>query len=393
MESETNILIVDDDESTCKIMSLILKNSGYMIETVGTGKEAAAKALEKFFNLALLDINLPDMKGVELIGVLKEKHPDIEVIMITGHASLETAIRALNEGASFYITKPLNMDEVLATIRGFLEKQRLTMENRRLFREVQHELAERKRAEEELRQHHDHLEEMVKERTAKLLREIAERKRAEKKIKAALKEKELLLKEIHHRVRNNMQIISSMLSIQEIQIKDQAAQRVFRESWTRIRSMSLVHEKLYQSEDFTKINFEEYTKSLTADLFLTYDVDPDNIKLKRNIKDVYLDINIAIPCGMIISELVSNSLKYAFRKGQKGEITINFISTNNVYELTVGDDGKGLPKYLDFRNAESLGLQLVRLFCKKIDANIKLNRGKGTSFKIVFKGGEDQREG
>jgi PAS domain S-box-containing protein len=152
MDEKESILIVDDDETTRKILTLIFGKKGYETETAGTGREAIEKAQGRFFNVALLDIRLPDMEGVELLAPLKEMHPDIVVILATGHASLETVVQALNEGASAYITKPLNVDEVLATVRKALEKQRLAMENKRLYQEIQRELAERKWAEEAL--HH-----------------------------------------------------------------------------------------------------------------------------------------------------------------------------------------------------------------------------------------------
>jgi PAS domain S-box-containing protein len=151
MLEKQSILIVDDDESTLRTLTLIFEQKGYETETAATGREAIEKARERFFNLAFLDIKLADMDGVELLAPLEEMHPNMEVIMITGYASLETAVRALNEGAAGYITKPLNMDEVLVTVRECLEKQRLVLENERLYKEAQRELAERKRAEGELK--------------------------------------------------------------------------------------------------------------------------------------------------------------------------------------------------------------------------------------------------
>jgi len=150
MDEKQSVLIVDDDESTLKTLALIFDNKGYETETALTGREAIEKAREKPFNLALLDIKLSDMEGVELLVPLKKMYPNMVMIIITGYASLETAIRALNEGAAAYITKPLNMDEVLATVKEGLEKQRLVMENEKLYQEAQRELAERKRAEREI---------------------------------------------------------------------------------------------------------------------------------------------------------------------------------------------------------------------------------------------------
>ncbi len=158
VKHEPCILIIDDDEGTRRSLSLIFEKKGYEIETAGTGREALEKAQERFFNLALLDIKLPDMEGTGLLALLREMHPDMVVILVTGYASLETAVRALNEGASAYITKPLNMRKLLAIVGEALEKQCLVLENRRLYQEVQRELAERKRAEETLRQRNRELE-------------------------------------------------------------------------------------------------------------------------------------------------------------------------------------------------------------------------------------------
>jgi PAS domain S-box-containing protein len=152
VDGKESILIVDDDESTRRSLSLIFSKKGYEAEMAGTGGEAIGKAKERFFNLAFLDIKLPDMEGMELLMPLKELHPDMVLVMVTGHASLETALRALNEGASAYITKPLNMEEVLAKVQESLERQRLEIENRNLYEAALRELAERKRAEEKIKQ-------------------------------------------------------------------------------------------------------------------------------------------------------------------------------------------------------------------------------------------------
>jgi diguanylate cyclase (GGDEF)-like protein/PAS domain S-box-containing protein len=152
MDERKRILIVDDDESTRRSLRLIFEKKGYETELAGTGREAIEKAQGEFFNLALLDIRLPDMEGIELLAPLKELHPDMAVILVTGHASLKTAVQALNDGASGYITKPLDVDDVLSKARDVLERQRLVMENRCLYQAAQRELAERKRVEEALRE-------------------------------------------------------------------------------------------------------------------------------------------------------------------------------------------------------------------------------------------------
>ena len=161
MDRKESILIVDDDESISRTLSLIFREKGYEVKTAGTGREALEKAQRRFFNVALLDIKLPDMEGVKLLAPLKKMHPDMVVIMVTAYASLETAMQALNERASAYITKPLNMDAVLATVAEAIEKQHLVIENRRLYEAVQQELADRKRAEEESRRYSEKLQVLI----------------------------------------------------------------------------------------------------------------------------------------------------------------------------------------------------------------------------------------
>ncbi len=221
--------------------------------------------------------------------------------------------------------------------------------------------------------------------TLAVITDITDRKQAEEKIKASLREKEVLLKEIHHRVKNNMQIISSLLSLQESYIKDPSVLKAFRESQTRIRSMAMIHEKLYQSEDLARIDIGGYIESLVVDLFHTYNVTPGAVTFKNNVEYIYLELDTAIPCCLLLNELISNSLKYAFPGGRKGEISIDFKSKENRYQLTVKDNGIGLPEDLDFRTAESLGMQLINMFVKKLHGTVELDSRCGTEFKIEFK--------
>ena len=219
-------------------------------------------------------------------------------------------------------------------------------------------------------------------------RDVTEQKEAEEQIKKSLKEKEILLGEIHHRVKNNMQVISSMLSLQSEYITEEKYRDMFQESQNRILSMSLIHENLYQSRNFAKIDLNEYINDLVNDLFRYYGIDTGNITLNINVENVYLGIDSGIPCGFIINELVTNSLKHAFPDGRKGEIYIAFSQNNeNIYELFVGDNGVSIPEDLDIGNTESLGLQLVTMLVKdQLEGEIDLNRNNGTKFRIKFKG-------
>ena len=217
------------------------------------------------------------------------------------------------------------------------------------------------------------------------LRDITERKNIEIQLKKSLEEKEMLLKEIHHRVKNNLMIISSLLNLQSRYIKDKASQDIFKESQNRARSMALIHERLYQATDLKRIDFGEYISALATELFHTYVSDHGLIELKINVEDIFLDINTAIPLGLIVNELITNSLKHAFPDGNNGEINVEFGQLDNHYEFTVRDNGIGFPKGIDFENSDSLGLRIVSSLTDQIDGHIKLNRNNGTEFKIIFK--------
>ena len=216
--------------------------------------------------------------------------------------------------------------------------------------------------------------------------ELAERKRAEEQLIASLKEKDILLKEVHHRVKNNLQTISSLLRLQCDYIKDEKTLALFNESQSRIRSMALIHEKLYQSKDLFRIDFAEYIRELAANLLRSYSASSQPITLRINAQDIWLKIDTAIPCGLIINELFLNSLKHAFTPTrEQPEIFIEIHSSHvNEFTLIIGDNGVGLPQELDFRNTESLGLQLVCTFTEQLEGTINLDNSQGTTFIIEF---------
>jgi len=217
------------------------------------------------------------------------------------------------------------------------------------------------------------------------VRDITERKKAEDRLQDSLQEKEVLLREIHHRVKNNMQVISSLLNLQSRQIKDPAVMEMFKESQRRIRSMALIHERLYQASDLSRIEFSEYLRNLATHLFHSYQVDASRVQLKLEAEEVHLNINTAIPCGLIVNELVSNALKHGFPEGRKGLLGIDLRRVEgDGYVLRVMDDGVGFPEGLDFRKTETLGMQIVNTLASQIDASIDLAREKGTKFTIHF---------
>jgi PAS domain S-box-containing protein len=214
--------------------------------------------------------------------------------------------------------------------------------------------------------------------------DITETKKAEEEIKRSLEEKNVLLQEIHHRVKNNMQIISSLLSLQSRYIEEKNTLNVLKESQGRIKAMAMVHEKLYQSDNLSSINFADYIRSLMMEIESSYHVNKSLLKTEINIEDVYLDINTAIPCGLIINELISNIIKHAFKEGEEGSIKVKFYRKSNEYILSVQDDGIGLPSNLDFKNTTSLGLNLVNALVTQLAGTVEINRNNGTQFVIKF---------
>ncbi len=200
------------------------------------------------------------------------------------------------------------------------------------------------------------------------------------KIEASLNEKELLLKEIHHRVKNNMQLISSLLNLQSSYLNDEDARNAISESQKRIRSISLVHESLYLSDNLSSINFKEYIKGVVMGLISNYN---SQINVNYNIEKIRLNIETAIPCGLIINEIVTNAIKHAFTNNE-GLISIQFTRVSDKFKLIISDNGVGLPESLFNGKDNSLGLQLVKMLVDQLEAELNIDNSDGTTFKIVF---------
>ncbi len=228
-------------------------------------------------------------------------------------------------------------------------------------------------------------DEGIIEEISGIAHDITEKKLAEEQMKESLQEKEVLLKEVHHRVKNNLQVISSIMNLQSSYIKDKYALEMLRELQNRIKSMSFIHESLYQTTAFASVKFSEYIVTLTKNLIHSYRIYSGLIELHHDVKEVFLNLDTSIPCGLIVNELVSNALKYAFPDGKKGAVWVRLNEINNTVTLTVSDNGIGLPEKLDFRNTESLGLQLVTSLVEQINGEILCENKIGTKFTVTFK--------
>ena len=340
MSIPLRVLLIEDSEDDAVLLLRELRYGGYepVFERVDTAVAMNAALVRQTWDVIISDYSMPQFSAPAALTLLQKKELDLPVIIVSGSIGENTAVALMKAGAHDFILK------------GNLA---------RLVPAIERELRESG--------------------------ERRDRKRAEAQIKASLQEKEVLLKEIHHRVKNNLQIISSLLNLQADYLKDNQAIEIFKDSQNRIESMALIHEKLYQSKDLAKINFADYIQELATSLFCSYEVNLNAITLKMNIEDVILGIDAAIPCGLIINELVVNSLKHAFPEGKPGEISIDFCSINaNEFALVVSDSGIGLPKELDLQNTNSLGLQLVNALTNQLEGNINFVRTRGVKIIITF---------
>jgi len=218
-----------------------------------------------------------------------------------------------------------------------------------------------------------------------ILRDITKQKAAAERIRASLREKEVLLKEVHHRVKNNLQVISSLLNLQSRGIADEETRKFFQESQHRVHSMALIHEQLYESGDLSRIDFANYIEQLVAYLFRSYGVSLSRVKLTTRIPELQFAVDIAVPCGLIVNELASNSLKYGFPDGRAGEIQVTFKKgPGGCVTVLFHVNGVGCPKHVCLLNTMTLGLRLVRTLAQQLGGQAELKNRNGAQVKIEF---------
>ncbi|MFA7694363.1 MAG: histidine kinase dimerization/phosphoacceptor domain -containing protein [Methanoregula sp.] len=258
------------------------------------------------------------------------------------------------------------------------------------------DISARKTAEAELARLNGRLEERVLERTSELaqanealIAEVCQRSIAEERLCQTLHEKEVLIKEIHHRVKNNLQVIVSLLYLQSRQTEDPACVAALLDSQTRIKSMALIHENLYQSGDLMSIDFDRYLRNLSGNLMVAYGVDRSGIRVITDARDLAVNVTAAIPLGLIANELISNALKYAFTGRDGGEITMRGTREPSRITLSIIDNGRGIPEGFDWEHADSLGFNLVRMLVRQLRGTITLDRTNGTTFIVTIPYGGD----
>lgn len=350
-----SILLVDDETTTRMMLRAAMENEGFRVVEASNGLECIDLFKKERPDIVLLDAVMPEMDGFSCCAALQDlsdrglseaEADGPPILIITSLEDSQSVEQAFAAGATDYITKPIQWALLRHRVRG--------------------------------------------------LRDSIERRQAEAEIRRSLKEKEALLKEIHHRVKNNLQIISSLLSLQAGTIVDEGALGCLRESQNRVRLMAMIHEKLYRSADIGKINLADYIQDLSSYVTNSYGLDSSRVRLSIDISDIFLQTDTAVSCGLIINELISNSLKYAFPKLQDnlaaGQTAANSNNTieivakptgSDYFFITYKDNGVGLPEEFDVENATTLGLQLISTLTEQIGGLLAIKKGRPTEFNLT----------
>ncbi len=336
------VLAVDDSRSMRFALESSLISLGHEVRLCETAEEALEEFKNNTYHLAVLDWVLPGMNGLDLCREMR-KAPGGDaciILMITSRNRDQDLEEVLAAGADDYLAKPVDEKLLLTRLK-------------------------------------------VAERMASTL---MARVSMENQLKESLRDKETLIKEVHHRVKNNLQIVSSLLALQGRQVSDEETRGLFNETENRVQSISMIHEKLYRSDDLASLDLSEYVNDLVRQLFMSFDVSSSEVSVSVDVPEREMDIDSLIPCGLIINELVSNAFKYAFPSRKDGVLHIGITSpTEGVTELVVRDNGPGLSPEIDILKTRSMGLRLVNALVKQLKGELVINRKGGTGFRITFR--------
>ena len=354
MNETINILLVDDEARNLDALEAILESPEYRLFRAQSANEALLALLAYDFAVIVLDIRMPEVNGYELAQMIKQrkKNQHLPIIFLTAYLQDDRDIlEGYGAGAVDYLNKPINPLILKSKVGIFVDLFRKTRELARLNEIMESEIEER----------------------------VAQ-------IRASLREKETLLKEIHHRVKNNMQIISSLLSLQADRAGAGETQLHLRDVRDRVHSMALVHEKLYQSENLASVQIADYTRMLMDDLLCAYASGERKVQLRFDLDAAALPVDLAISFGLILNELATNALKHAFRGRNNGEIHVELqTGSGGESRLRFADNGRGFAAPLTWDHVDSYGLSLVRLLTRQLGGHIEMRSGPGTTFELNFK--------
>lgn len=333
------ILLIEDEEAHVHIIERSFERDGAIQLTVASTIADAAAAIQRStFDLVISDWLLPDGEAFDLL----KDSPRIPLLLMTSHGNEKIAVKAIKAGALDYVVKS--------------ESSMLDMSH-------------------------------LAERAIHLSEQVIARERAQQQLRSSLAEKTMLLKEIHHRVKNNLQVVSALLSMQMDRSAGNAdTTESLRQAHSRVMAMSLIHEQIYKSETLADLDFADYIQDLSHRLFDAYCLDASRVAIQLDIKSIHLPVDAAVPCGLIINELLSNSLKHAFSDGRSGTVRVFLAKTaTGEVELAVSDNGVGLPSAFRLEESKSLGLQMVLALTQQLDGHLGVcSAHPGTVFKLTW---------
>jgi two-component sensor histidine kinase len=352
---KVGILVVDDQPSQLLSHEAILRELGERLVTARSGREALQRLMDEDFAVILLDVNMPDMDGFETASLIHQ-HPRFEktpIVFVTGaQPTTLDRLKGYRVGAVDYVEVPVVPEILRSKVAVFVDLNRKRRDLQRLNDALQAEIAQRRNAEEAVRHS---------------------------------REKEVLLQEIHHRVKNNLQIITSLLRMQSRAVQDPAFSEALRECQNRVASMALIHDKLYRTRDLARVSFGEYVRDLTNNILSSYALPARSVRVRLDIDDLSLSLDYAVPCGLILNELMSNCLKHAFPLGHSGTVYIGFHAEGEEELcLVVRDDGVGVPADVDLGRTSSLGWRLIRALVEQLGGVVQCQTAGGTSVEIRF---------
>ena len=356
MNGPLRVLQVEDSQSDAALIERVLAGAGFAVhsERVESAAEMRAALAKWRWDLIIADYRLPEFGAPSALSLLQETGQDIPFIVVSGAMGEEVAVAMMKAGAQDYLLK-----HDLARLVPAVEREIREARTRR----------EREQVEKALR---DREQQLTAQRVA-LERQTA-----------LLNQRETMLREIHHRVKNNMQVMSSLLSLQSRTASNPEISRILEEDQNRIQSMALLHEILYQSEDLATVDFAKYVRRMAEHLFRSYGVDQRRIRLRAELETVGLELDDAMPCALLISEVISNSLKHAFPDGRQGEVAILWQRHPASVSLVLSDNGVGMPGDIDWASSRSLGLRLVRALAEQLRAGLEVRSHGGTEVRLTF---------
>jgi len=374
------ILIVDDQDENRYLLKKLLAGFGHETVEAANGKAALELLEAGLFDLVISDILMPVMDGYQLCREVRsrDRFRNIPFVFLTAtYIEDKDEAFALKLGADAFYRKPIDPRTFFSGITALLEDLKSGKRQRRETDGDEKEI---------LTLYNERLIHKLESKMVRLEEEISEREKAQQAMRAALKEKEALIREIHHRVKNNMQIISSLINLSSRDIKDPATLDALRQIKLRIRSMAMVHEKLLKSDSPDHVDFGDFLQDLAIHLFQFFRIEEGRIALKMETEPLGLPIESAVPCALIACEALSNALKHAFPGERKGEIvvTLRRLSSGDAL-LSIRDDGIGFPGHINVAEAPSMGLTIMNSLVQQIGGRLEVVAGRGSDFRVTFR--------